>query len=309
MIEQPYLPHETDPLIATRQDVLAHFSEQPKDDAIWRSAYDMVRAEGDAALAGSELTAAAAIPADDLIAFADEMRATPQAGRYALTTRVAPDGQYWFDVLRTFSPDQPELAKQAVLHGLLDSGYVFGRALDLGTGTGKSLATLESVAGRVVGLDRNPDLLALAAKKTAGHIELVRGQATELPFTDSSFDLISSCGLESSLSSADNESMYHEIARVLRPGGLYVISSTMPNESGYGGYEMEAICLTSKAMLADMIVDSISGGLEVEHTMTVEDYKRLLLNAGLTVHSVQVDDELDGVASVVNLFFKPEVKL
>lgn len=302
------LPHvedaEAETRRAARAALLEAYAEDHRNPAIWQQAYDMVRQEGDTVPAGLETTAAADIPAEGLIAFADAMRATPQSGRYALTTGLAPDGRRWFDVLRTFSLDQSGQARLAVLEQLASEGYEFNRALDLGTGTGKSLEILETVAGQVVGFDRNPDLLGVAAENKADNTQLVLGDATNLPFQDKSFDLISSRGLEGALSDADNEKLYHEIGRVLRPGGVYVTSYTMANEDGYKGYEMESICLTAKAMLADMVVDSISGGLEVGRNLEPEDFTRIIQDAGLDIYGMTAEDESDGVTHVVSLLIK-----
>ncbi len=203
MTEQHYNSSESQTLIDTRRQLLAEFAERPDDDTVWQRAYDMVRQEGDDTPSGLEHTPAATVSAQELIGFADEVRAAPQADRYALTTRLASDGRYWFDALQTFSLDQPDLAKRVVLEHYADKDGLFERALDLGTGTGKSLWSLELVADEVVGLDRNPELLKIAAENKMTDTSLVQGQVTELPFADGSFDLISSRGLEGAMPDAE----------------------------------------------------------------------------------------------------------
>lgn len=290
--------------IDERRRLLQDFAENPRDDAIWDRAYDMVREEGDELDPDAEPTIAADVPAEALIGLAEEVRATQQADRYALMTRRAPNGEYWFDAVHTFSMEQGERAKLVVLNHLQEQGYALGTALDLGTGTGKSLATLEAVADKVIGADRNPDLLRLAQERKAGDTQLVLADATKLPFTDGSFDLVSSRGLEGSLSDADNQVMYHEIARILKPDGVYVTSSIIPNENGYKGLEMDSICWTSKAMLADMIVDSTSGSLDVEHNTTTEEYQALLEDCGLEAYGMQVYDEADDITFIISILQK-----
>ena len=93
------------------------------------------------------------------------------------------------------------------------------RALDVGTGTGRNLATL-SAAGVpfIVGLDLSESMLREA--KTM--VPRVRGDAQTLPFADGAFDLVTSslmCG-----DVPDLGAWLGEAARVLRPGGQLVYS-------------------------------------------------------------------------------------
>jgi len=62
-------------------------------------------------------------------------------------------------------------------------------ALDVGCGTGETLAFLASLDVRIAGIDRSPAMLAMAAAK-AGHGPLVLGDAAALPFADRSFDVV-----------------------------------------------------------------------------------------------------------------------
>lgn len=93
------------------------------------------------------------------------------------------------------------------------------RVLDLGSGTGATLARLRQEGLAACGLDRSATLLALAKARQA---PLVAGLATSLPLAAGVLDgLFCECVL-----SAVNqpEPMLTEIARVLRPGGLFVLT-------------------------------------------------------------------------------------
>src|SRR5436309_5937612 len=65
------------------------------------------------------------------------------------------------------------------------------RALDVGTGAGALALALAPLVRSVVGVDRVPELLALARERAAalGNVEFVEADATALPFEDASFDL------------------------------------------------------------------------------------------------------------------------
>lgn len=101
--------------------------------------------------------------------------------------------------------------------------------LDVATGTGRlPLALLEqpSFQGRVVALDLSRKMLAYAAPKLAPYGEravLMHAPAEELPFPDDTFDLVT-C-LEALEFVMQPRAVLRELARVLRPGGLLVLTN------------------------------------------------------------------------------------
>lgn len=105
--------------------------------------------------------------------------------------------------------------------------------LDLGVGPGISAIGI---------LDRRPDLFVIGldfAKTMLRHaqkylrqagcaVELVHGDVNHLPFADASFDIVTHHSFLYILN--QREAALREIARVLRPGGAYVIFE--PNQDG-----------------------------------------------------------------------------
>jgi demethylmenaquinone methyltransferase/2-methoxy-6-polyprenyl-1,4-benzoquinol methylase len=94
-----------------------------------------------------------------------------------------------------------------------DSGHV----LDVATGTG--LVALELVARgfRVTGLDRSPEMLAVARRRFGNRVALVEGTADALQFPDASFDHLTCTYLLRYVE--DPGATLSELARVVRPGG------------------------------------------------------------------------------------------
>ena len=95
------------------------------------------------------------------------------------------------------------------------------RVLDAGCGTGANLIWLERYAagGQVVGIDVATD--ALRFSRARGRSLLAQASATSLPFSDATFDLITSFDVLVQLPDAAAVQQTHrEMYRVLRPGGL-----------------------------------------------------------------------------------------
>jgi SAM-dependent methyltransferase len=98
------------------------------------------------------------------------------------------------------------------------------RVLDIGCGTG-TLALLikrASPEAAVVGIDADPGVLEIAKRKAdvAGvSVELVRGDSSELPYPDGSFDRVVSSLLFHHLTRENKRRTLREALRVLRRGG------------------------------------------------------------------------------------------
>lgn len=106
------------------------------------------------------------------------------------------------------------------------------RILDLGAGTGLGSAELAHryPAAEVVALDLAPPMLR-AARRHAGllgrRFRRVAGDALQLPFADGAFDLLHSNLCIQWI--ADPAPLFTELLRVLRPGGLVLLSSLGPD--------------------------------------------------------------------------------
>jgi demethylmenaquinone methyltransferase/2-methoxy-6-polyprenyl-1,4-benzoquinol methylase len=95
------------------------------------------------------------------------------------------------------------------------------RVLDVATGTGLVAAELARSGCSVVGVDQSPEMLAAARRRFAGaageRVELIEGEAEELPFASESFDALTFTYLLRYV--GDPAATMRELARVVRPGG------------------------------------------------------------------------------------------
>jgi ArsR family transcriptional regulator len=98
---------------------------------------------------------------------------------------------------------------------------------DLGCGTGEALELLGPVAGRVIGVDREPAMLAAAAVRCEGHgnIDLRAGGLEDLPLVDGEVDIaLAMLVLHHVL---DLDAVFRELRRVMRPGARVILLDMM----------------------------------------------------------------------------------
>jgi ubiquinone/menaquinone biosynthesis C-methylase UbiE len=107
------------------------------------------------------------------------------------------------------------------LKTLLPAGEAGALLLDVGVGTGHSIALAKEAGYRVVGLDKSDGMLRIAALKDDLDAFLIRGDAHRLPFSDARFDAILSVTALEFL--RQPRLALDEMARCLKPGGMMVI--------------------------------------------------------------------------------------
>ncbi|QED29713.1 methyltransferase domain-containing protein [Microvenator marinus] len=90
--------------------------------------------------------------------------------------------------------------------------------LEVGCGTGLILQRVAAVARRAVGMDLSAGMLEHAEKRG---LEVVKADATDLPFDDESFDLVYSFKVLAHVKDIDKS--LAEMARVTRPGGRLIL--------------------------------------------------------------------------------------
>lgn len=132
-------------------------------------------------------------------------------------------------------------------------------ALEAGCGEGYGADLLSQVARSLVALDY--DAYATAHVRAAyPHVPVVRGNLVALPYADASFDVVVS--LQTIEHLWDQDAFVAECVRVLRPGGMLVVSTpntlTFPPGNIYHPKELEPAEL--RALVgAHARVESLSG--------------------------------------------------
>jgi ubiquinone/menaquinone biosynthesis C-methylase UbiE len=115
----------------------------------------------------------------------------------------------------------------ADLDAMRDAAELTGRErlLDLGCGPGHAAATFAPLAAEVVGLDLTEAMIAqarrLASERGLANLRFEHGDAAALPFPDRSFERVTS--RLSAHHYADPGAVLREVARVLAPGGAFLL--------------------------------------------------------------------------------------
>jgi arsenite methyltransferase len=147
--------------------------------------------------------------------------------------------------------------------------------LDLGSGAGFDVflcGPKVGETGRVIGVDMTPDMLTRARNNTVGYtqrtgltnVEFRMGEIEHLPIADASIDVvISNCVINLSTEKAQ---VWHEIARVLKPGGRVAVSDMVLLRS----------LPTDVQQQVEAYVGCIAGA------SLVDDLQRMMHDAGLT---------------------------
>ena len=104
--------------------------------------------------------------------------------------------------------------------------------LDIGCGTGYLIDMLaKNYDAEFIGLDLSPEMIKQANSKNIKNAKFIECRSDEIPFEDNTFNAIT-CS-QSFHHYPDTDKAMQEAKRVLKPGGLYILSDT-----GVGPFKM-----------------------------------------------------------------------
>jgi SAM-dependent methyltransferase len=178
----------------------------------------------------------------------------------------------------------PEGLDEADVHLLGD--VVGRRILEIGCGAGQCGRWLTTQGAQVVGSDLSWGQLQHSRRldsRVETALPVAQADAQRLPFRDGVFDL--ACSAYGALPFVtDATVVLREVARVLRPGGRLVFSTTHPvrwaflDDPGERGLVAVSSYFDRRAYVEQ---DSQGGATYVEHHRTLGDWVRCIVDAGL----------------------------
>jgi ubiquinone/menaquinone biosynthesis C-methylase UbiE len=146
-----------------------------------------------------------------------------------------PQHSYFELAYRTGSDLWSHIAYQDIAMELLPPMPADSMVLDVGAGRGLFALRLVDAGYKVLGLDYVPNIVDAANKEVklrniSERARFVTGDATDIPFTDDSFDAVVDIGLLQHLHSDDWAGYLSEVRRVLKPGG-YILFGELSRET------------------------------------------------------------------------------
>jgi ubiquinone/menaquinone biosynthesis C-methylase UbiE len=116
----------------------------------------------------------------------------------------------------------------------LDGVELGDAVLEVGPGFGPATEVLSARPGRLTALEIDPGLAGALRERFAGRAEIVDGDATSMPFGDESFSAaVCFTMLHHVPSSAEQDRVFAEVRRVLRPGAAFAGTDSRGRRLGW----------------------------------------------------------------------------
>jgi len=161
------------------------------------------------------------------------------------------------------------------------------QVLDVGTGTGIVAHVISPLVAEVVGIDISPDMLAHAQASRLPNEVFEERDVYNLHFPDNRFDKVTARMIFHHLIE-DGEQAMQECYRVLKPGGVMILSEGVPPDRSLGDWYTRMFALKEERLTffeEDLVALMSGGGLNVErvvvHVSTQISIGNWLRNSGL----------------------------
>lgn len=184
--------------------------------------------------------------------------------------------------------------------------------LDLGSGAGKDVflaARKVGQAGRVIGVDMTPEMLALARRNAAkfvattglNNVEFREGTIENLPVEDASVDVvISNCVINLS---PYKPQVFAEAFRVLKGGGRMIVSDIVLNrplgETARNDRNLYTACIAGALLREEYLQAVRAAGFRAVETLSDNTCKASSANGEATTS--QTGEALEAVAASITL--------
>jgi SAM-dependent methyltransferase len=130
------------------------------------------------------------------------------------------------------SEEWRQTLRDLVLPYALDGAHLGDDVLEVGPGPGVTTDLLRADVARLTAVEIHDDLAAALAARLAGtNVEVVQADATDMPLDDDRFTgAVSLTMLHHVPTTELQDRLFAEVARVLRPGGLFVAADSRASD-------------------------------------------------------------------------------
>ncbi|MEX0665002.1 MAG: class I SAM-dependent methyltransferase [Acidimicrobiia bacterium] len=130
------------------------------------------------------------------------------------------------------SPEWRQMIEEIVLPAAIRDLDLGDDVLEVGPGFGFVTDVLRNGAKRLTAVEIDPDLAGSLQQRLAGtNVDVVEGDATALDFPDDRFTSAVSLNMLHHVPTSDlQDSIFRELARVLRAGGVLVAADSTPRD-------------------------------------------------------------------------------
>jgi len=130
------------------------------------------------------------------------------------------------------SPEWAAHIQDEVLPLATDGVELGADLLELGPGPGAATDWLRQRVQRLVAVEHEEEAAGKLAERFAGtNVEVVRGDAAAVGYPDASFDTVATCTMLHHVPTrAEQDQVLAEAFRVLRPGGTFLGSDSLPSD-------------------------------------------------------------------------------
>jgi ubiquinone/menaquinone biosynthesis C-methylase UbiE len=187
--------------------------------------------------------------------------------------------------------DEPDRYSIQLYHFLATQTNVKGKKmLEVGSGRGGGASYIARYLepAEITGMDIAENAVAFANKRhQAPNLRYVAGNAEQIPFPDNHFDVV--INVESSHAYGSVEKFFKEVARILKPGGIFLITD-MRDPNNIAKFEQSLFGSGLTRISQAVINDNIEKAIENE-----DDLKRARIRAAIPAQYVKFFEEFGGV--------------
>ena len=167
------------------------------------------------------------------------------------------------------SDEWAETVARQIVPGVVGDTALGDDVLELGPGPGRTTEVLHGMTARYTAVELDTALAAALGRRLGGtNVRVVQASATRLPLPSARFsDVLSLTMLHHVPSAAEQDAVFREAARVLRPGGLFRGVDSLDSESFRALHDDDICVPLDPATLRDRLLAAGFAAATVDTTI------------------------------------------